>query len=544
VARQPSNALDSERSEGEESLTFISPVDLRNIALFIIAYFVSYSYGLAFRQESSAPLWLPDSVLLCALLVHPPKKWWLYIVAAAPIRFLAVLHPHVPSWFITATFTNDVCKAMLGAYLLRYIKKKSGYFAGIKKFAAYIGIAVVLLPMLSACFGASARWALGYPFWRAYWQWFLGNALTNLVITPTLLLWCSGAYRTQRWRAREALLGSACFAVCLYYTVLLIRSNDLPIFLFTPVPFLFWAAARFGAIGASTALSFMALALMQGISLGSGPLPTHSPGQNVQFVQLFLGITSLPIMSVAILFEEWQTVEQRLRQSRSELNENYDRIRDLAGRLIQAQEDERKRIARELHDDISQQISLLILELDELSTARDSDTQAGLLELKHSALELQETVRKLSYQLHSSTLRYLGIAKGLAGLCEMIAQQHHVEITLEASKLEEVSDEVSLCMFRVVQEALNNAIRHGAAKKIAVSLVQSDRTLRLKISDSGIGFNPAVASAGLGLISMRERLHMVGGSLKVTSSPNHGTSVEAVVEWKRGSSMSNFAADD
>ena len=187
---------------------------------------------------------------------------------------------------------------------------------------------------------------------------------------------------------------------------------------------------------------------------------------------------------------------------------------------------------------------MLILGLDELSTARDSNTQAGLLELKHSALELQETVRKLSYQLHSSTLRYLGITKGLAGLCEMIAQQYHVEITLEAGKLEEVSDEVSLCMFRVVQEALNNAIRHGAAKKITVSLVQSDRTLRLKISDSGIGFNPAEASAGLGLISMRERLHMVGGSLKVTSSPNHGTSVEAVVEWKRGSSMSNFAADD
>ncbi len=544
-AMSEGHVLTSRGLQGKQLRRYFSLQDVRNIALFALAYLAAYGYSSYFAQNVAAPLWFPDSVLLCTLLLVPTEKWWFYLVIAAPLRFVPGLRPHVPDWFIWGTFINDVLKSVLAAQLLRYLTGNSVRFNTIRKFAFYLAIAVFLVPMLSALAGAAARHVLGYPFWTSCAQWFMGNALTNLVITPALLQWTSGDYRQLRSRAIEAVMWAIAFAISLRFAVLLMSSNESPIALYAPIPFLVWAAARLGPIGASSGLSIMTSFLMLGISRGSWPFAAHLTVQNQLFVQLFLGLTSLPILFVAILFEERHAVEQRLQESQTELNRNYERIRDLAARLMRVQEEERKRIARELHDDISQQIASLIIGLDGLAGMlpdRMAPERSRLHDLTSTAKDMAESVRELSHQLHSVTLQHLGIARGLEGLCRTFAQQHHVEVNLETEELQDLPDDVSLCLYRVVQEALNNAVKHGNAKQVVVRLKRSKNQLNLEIRDSGSGFNPAAASEGLGLVSMRERLRMVGGTLVLTSSRGKGTVIKAVVEETSGKSESPSVA--
>lgn len=530
--------------QSAQSRRALSFQDLRKLTLFGLAYLAAYGYSSFFAQKASAPLWLPDAVLICALLLVAKEKWWLYLFMAAPLRFIPVLRPSVPTWFILATFLNDAIKAAIAAHLLHYVLGSPVRFNTARKYAAYLGIAVLLTPAFSAFFGAASRRALGYSFWPSYGQWYLGNALTNLVVTPTLLLWLSGEYRHLRARMREAIVWSVGFAFCLVYAMTLATFNESPIALYAPFPFLVWAATRLGAIGASSGLTLTTLFLVLGIARVSGSSAASPLTQYVHFVQLFLGIMALPIMFVAILFEERQTVEKRLRDNQEELNKNYDRIRDLAGRLIHAQEEERKRIARELHDDVSQQIALLSIGLDNLASATRGTAQlerSQILELRQRTEEVAESVREVAHQLHSATLQHLGLTRGLEALCTTFSQQHRVAVELVTERLHGLSDDVSLCLFRVVQEALNNSVKHGQSKEIKVKLVQVAKLLHLKVADTGDGFNPSAVAEGLGLVSMRERLRMVGGTLRVTSFRGRGTVIEAVVDLANTSSHDQIA---
>lgn len=388
-----------------------------------------------------------------------------------------------------------------------------------------------MVPILSAFGGAASRRALGYDFWPAWSQWFLGNALTNLAITPTLLLWFSGGYRQLRGRGSELTLWISSFVICLRVTVLLARSSDPPLALYAPLPFLIWAAARLGTTVASTALSAMAVFLMQVITGIYTSLPAIMGEQDVHFVQLFLGTVCFPVLFVAVLIEERQSIEHRLRDSQEELNRNYERATDLAGRLIGAQEEERKRIARELHDDVSQRLAVLMWGLDGLTGELRTNVALSqqISRLRIEAVGIAEIVRDLSHELHSATLRHLGIVRGLEGLCDGVSQQHNVQVDLEIEQAQDLPDDVSLCLFRVAQEALNNAVRHGKAARVSVKLFRRDDLLCLEVRDAGVGFDPEVTSGGLGLVSMRERLRIVGGTLLLHSSPGQGTVIEAAV---------------
>ena len=516
----------------EESYPYFSAHNFRNLLVFAVTYLAACWYASFFSQTTAAPLWFPDSVLLCALLLTSSKRWWPYLVVAVMIRFIPASSPAVPNWFLFATAANDLLKAVFAAYLLRRITPGSIRVSNLRTTATYLGIAVILTPMLSAFAGAFARRELGYTFWPAWSQWFLGDALANLVLTPALLYWCWGLYHELRPRRLEILVWIIGFAVCLYYSIPLIHSDYSPIALYAPVPFLIWAATRFGPIGASSALSLIALVSMFHVSNGQGLFLANLAPQNVLFVQLFLAVMSVPVLSVAILIEERRSVEIRLRESQKKLSENYDRARDLAAKLMNAQELERKRIALELHDDIAQRLSLLSNELDtwnrELSVGMTKERER-LSSLKQSTEEVGTAVHDLSHQLHSSVLHHLGLAKGLRGLSKTISQQHHLVVDVEADEVLKIPSDISLCLYRVAQEALSNSVKHGRAKRIAVQLFQNAGMLRLIVKDEGIGFDLATSSNGLGLVSMQERLRMLEGTLTIISSPGQGTIIEAVV---------------
>jgi signal transduction histidine kinase len=509
---------------------------LRNAALFALAYLAAYGCSRFFSLRTGTRLWLPDSVFLCALLLAPRKKWWLYVLMTAPVRFIPGVHPQVAAWFLWLTWTNDMAKGLLTARLLQYATGNPFRLNTVRRYAIYLGIAVMLTPLLSALFGALLRHlALGHAYWPAFGQWFLGDLLANLVMTPTLLFWFSGDHRSLRPRLLETVIWATALALCSLYMVLFAKFDQSILAIYAPFPFLVWAALRLRAIGASTGLSLTTMFVILGISRPQGPF-SYLLAYHMHFLQLFLAILALPIMFVAILFEERQVVEAELRESQEKLNENYNRARDLAGRLIQAQEEERRRIGRELHDGVAQEIALLNIELDRLeSTPPDqlAEAHGQLSALKRHAEEVAQSVREVARQVHSVSLQHLGIAKALVGLCKTFSQQHQVEVKIETEALDDLPDGLNLCLFRVAQEALSNSVTHGHAKLIAVKLWRDGDLLRLQIQDSGLGFDPATISEGLGLVSMRERLRLVGGRLIVSSSPGNGTLIEAVVDWDK-----------
>ncbi len=205
-------------------------------------------------------------------------------------------------------------------------------------------------------------------------------------------------------------------------------------------------------------------------------------------------------------------------------------------RLIEAQEEERTWIARELHDDVGQRIALLAVELER----RDHQAAGSLVDapdesLQHArqcVFELGKDIQALSHRLHSSKLEYLGIVTASKSFCHELSEQRNVRITFKHSDMPTaIPKEISLCLFRVLQEALQNAIKHSGAQDFSVEVHGTQDGIRLIVSDPGIGFDwrHAVNGRGLGLISMRERLHLVNGELSIQSEPGHGTSVLARV---------------
>jgi signal transduction histidine kinase len=220
--------------------------------------------------------------------------------------------------------------------------------------------------------------------------------------------------------------------------------------------------------------------------------------------------------------------EAKLIKQQDELQQSYDRIRDLGARLLNAQERERARIARELHDDISQRMAVLGIDLKMLSSSLDgkaADITSGVVARTQ---EITRSIHDLAHQLHPARLHLLGLVGALRGL-ERELSRPGLAITLTHDEIPPLSPELTLCLFRIVQEALQNAIKYSQAHEVAVALNRVNGSgVRLTITDDGVGFNvDGTWNRGLGLISMRERLEAVGGTLSIFSKPGYGTRLVA-----------------
>src|SRR5271169_4814129 len=207
----------------------------------------------------------------------------------------------------------------------------------------------------------------------------------------------------------------------------------------------------------------------------------------------------------------------------------------LSGRLITAQEEERGRIARELHDDFSQRLALLGIGLSRLWIKRpesEEEERTLVRELWNRTQEISSDVHRLSHQLHSSKLEHVGLGPALMGLCEEIGEKYGMQVEFtDRSVPSHIPKDVALCLFRVAQEALSNVDKHSRAKQAQVELCNANNEIRLRIVDAGAGFDSALSNAdvGIGLVGMRERLRLVGGRLSVHSARARGTEILAEV---------------
>jgi PAS domain S-box-containing protein len=207
-----------------------------------------------------------------------------------------------------------------------------------------------------------------------------------------------------------------------------------------------------------------------------------------------------------------------------------DEMRDLSRRLIRAQEEERALIARELHDDVTQRLAVLAIDVGRAeSVARSSGLSTGLHALREELVRLSEDIHTLAYQLHPSVLQELGLVEALRVECERRGNRHGLHVNLDLMAVPEgLPREAAMCLFRVAQESLTNVGRHAAARTVTVTLRGIDQGLLLAVRDDGVGFDPTIPRRPrLGLASMRERMRLVNGTLEVESAPGQGTTVMA-----------------
>lgn len=230
---------------------------------------------------------------------------------------------------------------------------------------------------------------------------------------------------------------------------------------------------------------------------------------------VILMVQSALIAGLLVQAQRRLRAEGELRRSQQELKQSYERVRAIGGRLLTAQENERARIARELHDDIGQQMAVLGIEL------RDEGHRGKALE---RLTQIARSVHDLSHSLHPATLKFMGLVSAIRALQGEYLQSRMQVRFVHANIPPDVPPELSLALFRVVQETLNNAAKYSQATEVVVDLTCRDGRLLLNVTDNGVGFDVKEEwGKGLGLISIRERIEAVGGTVTVESQPRQGT---------------------
>jgi signal transduction histidine kinase len=225
--------------------------------------------------------------------------------------------------------------------------------------------------------------------------------------------------------------------------------------------------------------------------------------------------------------------EETIRAREASLHVSYRRIRDLAGRLIHAQDAARASIAKDLHDDVCQRLASVSMSVDTLKRAsgdlQSDAAQEAIAELARETHGAFDGIRRLSHELHPATLRVLGLQPALKAFCAEFAKRHDIEVTFTTEgDLTPVPTHVAICFFRIAQEALRNALVHGDARHLSVALSRDGAAVVMTITDDGRGFDLEVVrrdGGGLGLISMEERAHVIGGSVEIASAVQQGTTI-------------------
>jgi len=212
-------------------------------------------------------------------------------------------------------------------------------------------------------------------------------------------------------------------------------------------------------------------------------------------------------------------------------------LADAPRKLIEAHEEERAWLARELHDDITQRLALLAVEVDQWNRELPDSAfefQGRIAHAKQRLSDLGNDIQALSHRLHSSKLEYLGLVAAAKSFCKELSEQQQVEIDFSHWNIpHDVPKEISLCLFRVLQESLQNAVKHSGVRQFKAELCGTGGEIQLTVSDLGVSFDPqdAMHQHGIGLISMRERMQIVRGEIEITSTPGVGTTVCARVPW-------------
>ena len=521
-------------------------------------------FALTFQPHPVSTLWPPNSILLAALLLSRPRSWWFLLLAAFPAHLLVQINADIPTAMILCWFVSNCSEALIGASILRYFTKSELRFDNTQHVSLFIFVAL-LAPFLSS-FLDSAFVMLNQfgesSYWSVFRMRFFSNVLASLTLVPLIVTWRRAelsSLKTTPWKRyiEAGLLANGLLIVVLVSLSSRSAAQDTtPALLYLPLPLLLWAAIRFDPRGSSAVLLAVSIFEIWEAIHGFGPFASQSAEMNARSVQLFLILASMPLMLLAALIKEReraqqaalvketqleaalhaaQSASQALIDSQEKLHQSHNDVRKLLGRVIDVQEAERRRISRELHDDLNQKIATLSVSISRVKRKLPMQDDALITELdqlRTTANDLTNEVRRLSHQLHPAVLERLGLVTALKSYIESFTDEEQIDVELTAEIGDErVPFQTSICLYRVAVEALRNVSRHSGAASASISLKRLDNVLELQVADSGMGFDVDTyrSSGGLGLISIEERLRLLQGSCEIQSASQQGTTLIARV---------------
>ena len=530
------------------------------------AYYIGAKIGFAltFQPHPVSTLWPPNSILFAALLLSRTRSWWFLLLAAFPAHLLVQLNADIPMTMTLSWFVSNCTEALIGASIFRYLIKSDVRFDNTRHVSIFILVAL-LGPFLSS-FLDSAFVMLNQfgnsPYWAVFRMRFFSNVLASLTLVPLIVTWSRFEFSALQNASRKRYFEAVCISIGLLIVGLLsVNShttgpNMRPALLYLPFPLLLWTAIRFSPRGSSATLLVVSVFEIWAAIHGLGPFATQSAEMNALSVQLFLILASMPLMFLAALIKEReraqeaasqkeerlelaldtaQQASQALSDSQQKLHWSHNQIRKLLGRLIDVQEAERRRISRELHDDLNQKIATLSISISRLKRRvplPDGELISELDQIRETANDLTNEVRRLSHQLHPAVLEHLGLVTALESYIAGFVDEERINVQLTADLgAERIPFQTSICLYRVAVEALRNVARHSGAESAAVSLKRTSAGLELQVTDSGKGFDVETFrhGGGLGLISVEERLRLLQGSCEIRSAPERGTTLDARV---------------
>ncbi|MFL6970568.1 MAG: MASE1 domain-containing protein [Xanthobacteraceae bacterium] len=523
--------------------------DFRGPIFVALAYFAGAEaafYVGTLSDKIFAPFWPPNIILFIALLLVPERRWWLFIAASFPAHALAESGVGMPVGQMLVAFATNCMVAVLNAVAVRRLLHGPPWLADLRKASLYVLITAGVSPAISALGGAFVPIMGGGPFneyWHFWSSWYLANVLTSLTLGPVLLIWLSENPRSSASIPPARVVEAAALAAILVVVCTLafeisartVASSFLPAVLYSPLPFMLWATLRFGGKGASGAILVVTVVLIWRTLKGPTLFIGADPETNVLALQVFLAGLAIPVLLLGAAIDELRHAAQT--------------TRDLAGSVLTAQDEERRRIARELHDSTGQNLIATSMLVDRLRNTLPASAGATIDQLDETIRQSIDEVRTVSYLLHPPLLDEAGLELAVRHFVDGLCQRSGLRIDLDvAPDLGRLSSEIELALFRVVQEALTNVSRHSGSANARIGLrrgtARGKRGVILTIEDagkgiSGLGRLPGMGSRktrvndGVGLASMRERLHQIGGWLDLESEIGR-TVVTAVVPHTDG----------
>ena len=497
--------------------------------LYFVGAEVAFYIG-TLSDRIFALFWPPNVILFCALLIVPQRSWWGYVAAAFPAHIAAEFTVGMPAPQLLVAFATNCLVVLPNAWAVRRFVGGPPWFGNWRAALRYIIITAGIGPAVAGLGGAFVPIMGGgalADYWLFWSHWYFANALPNLTLGPAFLIWFSDAARSGGWnpsrRHVEAVaLGVVLLAACLAVAVPDQVENALgPTMLLLPLPLLIWAAVRFGEKGASAAILMVAV-IFTWDALHRGTLFPHAdPERSLMVLQLFLTGISIPILLLGALIDELRRTERM--------------TRELATSVMRAQDEERRRIARDLHDSTGQNLIAATLVAGRIEQALPESARAQFHRLEDMLQQSIREIRTVSYLLHPPLLDEAGLVLAVRNYVEGFSERSGLVVDLDLpSDLERMSPEAELALFRVVQEALTNVSRHSGSATARIRVAQEHLEGRavvvLTVEDGGSGIPHLVDSrrrlvgarrgtkTGVGLASMRERLQQVGGWLDIQSA--------------------------